>query len=124
MLNHSNDETTIAINLNHFVQLAMERKQQIPTLSDLKQHLKISKIRKYIGQKQCHHAFGTTRTTINRRRFDAGCLRKRFENVHQTTCRICCGNLCAKIARRSAICAKHGTDSIQRNRCTGCQTGF
>lgn len=47
-LNHSRDEELIAVNLNHFVQVAAERKQQIPLLRDLKKVLKTSRRRKFI----------------------------------------------------------------------------
>ncbi len=50
-LDHSHDEGLIAVNLNHFVQVATERKQQIPPLIDLKRHLKTSKARKYKDQR-------------------------------------------------------------------------
>jgi len=51
VLNHSKNDHTIAINLNHFVLVANDRKQQIPHISELKRHLKTSKLNKYLGQK-------------------------------------------------------------------------
>jgi len=42
-LNHARDEQLIAINLNHFVQVAADHRQQIPALGDLKKLLKTSK---------------------------------------------------------------------------------
>jgi hypothetical protein len=50
-LNHSKNKELIAVNLNHFVTVATNRRQQIPLLGDLKKHLKSSKHRKYLGQK-------------------------------------------------------------------------
>lgn len=47
-LNHSRDEQLIAVNLNHFIQLAIERRQQIPPVSDLKRVLKTSRTHKFI----------------------------------------------------------------------------
>lgn len=49
VLNHSRDEELIAVNLNHFLQVASERKQQIPLLRDLKKVLKTSRRRKFLG---------------------------------------------------------------------------
>lgn len=51
VLNHSRDPDLIAINLNHFIQVAAERKQQVPMLEDLKRHLKTSRKRKCLGLK-------------------------------------------------------------------------
>ena len=50
VLNHSRNPEIIAVNLNHFLQVASERKQQIPLLRDLKKVLKTSRRRKYLGQ--------------------------------------------------------------------------
>jgi len=50
-LNHAKSPDLIAINLNHFIQVSSERKQQIPPILDLKRHLKTSRARKYSGQK-------------------------------------------------------------------------
>jgi hypothetical protein len=36
VLNHSRDPSLIAVNLNHFLQVATERRQQVPLLRDLK----------------------------------------------------------------------------------------
>lgn len=47
-LNHSRDPDEIAVNLNHFAEEAATRKQQIPTLRDLKKVLKTSARRKFI----------------------------------------------------------------------------
>lgn len=48
LLNHSGDSQLIAVNLNHFVQIAAERKQQIPLLTDLKRVLKTSQKHKFL----------------------------------------------------------------------------
>lgn len=48
-LNHSRDPQYIAINLNHFVQVATEARQQIPPIRDLKKVLKASKRHKFDG---------------------------------------------------------------------------
>lgn len=50
-LNHSRDKDSIAVNLNHFIQVASEKKQQIPMLEDLKRHLKTSRRRKFVAIK-------------------------------------------------------------------------
>lgn len=50
LLNHSKDESLIAINLNHFLEVAQDHKQQIPVLRDLKRLLKTSKSHPYVEQ--------------------------------------------------------------------------
>lgn len=51
LLNHARkEEEQIAISLNHFVQMAADRRQQIPELRELKKLLKTSRVRKYVGQ--------------------------------------------------------------------------
>lgn len=50
-LNHARAADEIAINLNHFLQVAVEHKQQVPPLRELKALLKSSKRHRYIGQK-------------------------------------------------------------------------
>lgn len=50
VLNHATDPSTIAVNLNEFIQLAVESRQQVPSLRELKAHLKNSRKHKYIGQ--------------------------------------------------------------------------
>ncbi|MDR3300769.1 MAG: toprim domain-containing protein, partial [Candidatus Accumulibacter sp.] len=47
-LNHSRDAGLIAINLNHFVQIAADARQQIPDLFELKKYLKTSKRHKFV----------------------------------------------------------------------------
>lgn len=51
VLNHSRDRGLIAVNLNHFLQVATERRQQTPPLRDLKKVLKTSARRKFIDVK-------------------------------------------------------------------------
>lgn len=51
-LNHSKDKNVIAINLNHFSQMASEYRQPLPHTSELKEILKVSKSRKFLGAKQ------------------------------------------------------------------------
>ena len=49
----------MAINLNHFAQVAADRKQQLPPLPDLKRLLKTSRTRKFIDIRavnSCIHA--------------------------------------------------------------------
>jgi len=47
-LNHSRDPELIAVNLNHFLQVATEKRQQVPPLRDLKKVLSTSSRRKFI----------------------------------------------------------------------------
>lgn len=47
-LNHSKDPELVAINLNHFIQEAVENKQQMPPINELKRVLKSSRIHKFI----------------------------------------------------------------------------
>lgn len=51
ILDHSRDPDVIAINLNHFVQVATDRRQQIPHIADLKRLLKTSRQHKFIDVK-------------------------------------------------------------------------
>lgn len=53
-LNHSRDPAVIAVNLNHFAQVAAEAKQQVPPLTDLKRLLRGSKIRKFVDLRAVH----------------------------------------------------------------------
>ncbi|QDQ87636.1 bifunctional DNA primase/helicase [Alcaligenaceae bacterium SJ-26] len=50
-LNHSRDPELIAINLNHFIQEAAEKKQQIPAIRDLKKVLKTSRRNKFVDRR-------------------------------------------------------------------------
>jgi hypothetical protein len=47
-LNHSRDPKLIAVNLNHFSEVAKEHRQEIPDLHDLKKYLKTSRKRKFV----------------------------------------------------------------------------
>jgi hypothetical protein len=47
-LNHSRDAGLIAVNLNHFIQLASDMRQPVPDLSDLKKYLKTSRRPKFV----------------------------------------------------------------------------
>ena len=49
-LNHSRDDDTIAINLNHLVKVASDHRQQMPPLSELKRLLKTSRRHKFLRQ--------------------------------------------------------------------------
>ncbi|WP_374518899.1 toprim domain-containing protein [Undibacterium squillarum] len=51
VLNHSRDPGLIAVNLNHFLQVATERRQQVPPLRELKKVLKTSSRRKFVDVK-------------------------------------------------------------------------
>ncbi|MDR1853461.1 MAG: toprim domain-containing protein [Azoarcus sp.] len=48
-LNHSRDAGLIAVNLNHFAEIAREHNQPIPDLYDLKKYLHTSRQRKFVG---------------------------------------------------------------------------
>ena len=48
VLNHSRDPGLIAVNLNHFAQVAAEKRQQIPPITELKRHLKSSRSPKFL----------------------------------------------------------------------------
>jgi len=65
ILNHANDDKLIWINLNHFVKVAADHKQQVPSLQELKQHLKLSKSRKYIEQKTVASSIFYTKDSPN-----------------------------------------------------------
>lgn len=47
-LNHSRKDEFIAVNLNHFIMRASDKRQQVPLLSDLKRVLKTSSSRKFV----------------------------------------------------------------------------
>ncbi len=49
-LNHARNRAEIAINLNHFLQVANEHRQQVPPLRELRGLLKASKRHKYLTQ--------------------------------------------------------------------------
>jgi len=60
-LNHSCSPELVAINLNHFVQIAQEKRQQVPLLSDLKRFLKTSRKYRFIDANR------SVRSAINSR---------------------------------------------------------
>ena len=47
-LNHARDDKLIAVNLNHFIMRAADKRQQVPPISELKRVLKTSRTRKFI----------------------------------------------------------------------------
>lgn len=47
-LNHSADNNLIAINLNHFFQVAIAQKQPVPDMADLKRFLRTSRTRRFV----------------------------------------------------------------------------
>ncbi|MCF6219675.1 MAG: toprim domain-containing protein [Robiginitomaculum sp.] len=56
--NHSRVAGLIAINLNHFVKIATEERQQIPALTDLKPLLKQTRTHKFVGIRAVNTALG------------------------------------------------------------------
>ena len=71
-LNHSRDESLIAVNLNHFITVASEARQQVPALRDLKKVLKTSKRYRFVDIKKVNSAIrdassnlATTSTTVS-----------------------------------------------------------
>lgn len=56
VLNHSRDPNLIAVNLNHFAEIASERRQQFPPLTELKRVLKASRSRKFVGVRTVNSA--------------------------------------------------------------------
>lgn len=56
ILNHSRDPQLIAINLNHFAEVATERKQHFPPLTELKRVLKACRSRKFLGVRTVNSA--------------------------------------------------------------------
>lgn len=61
-LNHSCDESLIAINLNDFVSKAEARRQQVPDMADLKKLIKTSKARRFIEANRCVYSAITNKT--------------------------------------------------------------
>lgn len=74
VLNHSRDPNLIAVNLNHFAEIASERRQQFPPLTELKRVLKASRSRKFIGVR-------TVNSVINARHNDKSMFEKRPTSV-------------------------------------------
>ena len=56
VLNHSRDPGLIAVNLNHFAEVASERRQQFPALTELKRVLKTCRSRKFVGVRTVNSA--------------------------------------------------------------------
>jgi hypothetical protein len=50
-LNHSRNPHEIAVNLNHFEEVAAQHRLEVPTLADLKKYLRSSRSRKFIDYK-------------------------------------------------------------------------
>jgi hypothetical protein len=50
-LNHSRNPHEIAVNLNHFEEVAREHRLDIPSLAELKKHLRGSRVRKFVDVK-------------------------------------------------------------------------
>lgn len=65
MLNHARQADEIAINLNHYIQLAGEHRQTVPTLRELKQLLKSSKRHRYLGQRVVNSVIKERQSRIN-----------------------------------------------------------
>ena len=57
---HRASETLIAINLERFQELARTRGQMAPTTDELRKHLKGSKTRKFVGQRNINSKLGKT----------------------------------------------------------------
>lgn len=74
-VNHSKDATVIAINLNQFVLVASDNRQQLPPLQDLKAMLKTCRIHKYLGQKPVssaiHDRLNASRSTDEKKISDS-----------------------------------------------------
>ncbi|MEB0138827.1 bifunctional DNA primase/helicase, partial [Undibacterium sp. CCC2.1] len=64
ILNHSRDASLIAVNLNHFLQVATERRQQVPPLRDLKKVLKTSSRRKFVDVKVVNSSLRGTQSQL------------------------------------------------------------
>jgi hypothetical protein len=55
-LNHSRNAHEIAVNLNHFEQIAAQHRLEAPPLADLKKHLRSSRSRKFVDIKAVNSA--------------------------------------------------------------------
>lgn len=55
-LNHSRNPREIAVNLNHFEQIAAHHRLEVPSLSDLKKYLRTSRSRKFVDMKAVNSA--------------------------------------------------------------------
>ncbi|MBQ4864581.1 toprim domain-containing protein [Pseudoalteromonas sp. MMG013] len=56
VVDHHRDPSKIAVNLNHFTEIATERRQYVPPLTDLKRLLKSCRTRKFLGQQTVNSA--------------------------------------------------------------------
>ena len=61
-LNHTARPGQIAINLNHFMREAIDRRQTMPDLADLKRHLRSSRSRKFLKQGTVRSALWDSKT--------------------------------------------------------------
>lgn len=55
-LNHHTDRTLIAVSLNHFIQVASDRRQQVPPLDELKKHLRTSRRFQFVDSSVAVHS--------------------------------------------------------------------
>lgn len=60
-LNHSRDKSLIAVNLNEFVEMASNHRQQVPPLSELKKVLRTSKTRRFVDASRAVNSAIATR---------------------------------------------------------------
>jgi hypothetical protein len=60
LLNHSSDPQLMAVNINHYIRVANDYRQQVPLIADLKRVLKSGKRYKFLGIKSVKSAITTT----------------------------------------------------------------
>lgn len=60
-LNHSRDRNLIAVNLNEFVEMASNHRQQVPPMSELKKVLRTSKTRRFVDASRAVNSAISTR---------------------------------------------------------------
>ena len=60
-LNHSRDKGLIAVNLNEFVEMASNHRQQVPPMSELKKVLRTSKTRRFVDASRAVNSAIATR---------------------------------------------------------------
>lgn len=58
-IDHSRDPLLIAVNLNQFAEAAAERRQPIPPMTELKQHLRTSRARRFVEVKAVNSALSS-----------------------------------------------------------------
>lgn len=56
-LNHHSDKTLIAVSLNHYIQIAADRRQQVPALDELKKHLRTSRRYQFVDSSVAVHSY-------------------------------------------------------------------